>query len=61
MMSCTRPGYTCSLFVACTDLQHEEGWYFLHGHRESELPWREDCVNEVQEKTGAKLMCCQSR
>ena len=26
-------------------LQHEEGWYFLHEHRESELPWREDCVN----------------
>ena len=37
-------------------LQHEEGRYFLHEHLESELPWREDWVNEVQEKTGAKLM-----
>ena len=31
-------------------LQHEEGRYFLHEHRESELPRREDCVNEVQER-----------
>ena len=31
-------------------LRHEEGRYFLHEHRQSELPWREDCVNEVQKK-----------
>ena len=55
-MSCTRPGYTCSFVCRMYRLQHEEGWYFLHEHLESELPWREDCVNEVQEKTGAKLV-----
>ena len=37
-------------------LQHEEGWYFLHEHCQSELPWRKDCVEEIQEMTGAKLM-----
>ena len=37
-------------------LQHDEGRYFLHEHRQSELPWRKDCVEEIQEMTGAKLM-----
>ena len=37
-------------------LQHDEGRYFLHGHCASELPWRKDCVEEIQEMTGAKLM-----
>ena len=37
-------------------VQHEEGRYFLHEHRQSELPWRKDCVEEIQEMTGAKLM-----
>ena len=37
-------------------LQHDEGRYFLHEHRQSELPWRKDCVQEIQEMTGAKLM-----
>ena len=37
-------------------LQHDEGRYFLHEHCESELPWRKDSVEEIQEMTGAKLM-----
>ena len=37
-------------------LQHDEGRYFLHEHRHSELSWRKDCVEEIQEMTGAKLM-----
>ena len=37
-------------------LQHEEGQYFMHKHSQSELPWRKDCVEEIQEMTGAKLM-----
>ena len=37
-------------------LQHDEGPYFLHKHCQSELPWRKDCVEEIQEMTGAKLM-----
>ena len=37
-------------------LQHDEGRYFLHEHFQSELPWRKDCVEEIQEMTGAKLM-----
>ena len=37
-------------------LQHDEGPYFLHEHCQSELPWRRDCVEEIQEMTGAKLM-----
>ena len=37
-------------------LQHEEGRDFLHEHCQSELPWRKDCVEEIQEMTGAKLM-----
>ena len=37
-------------------LQHDEEWYFLHEHCQSELPWRKDCVEEIQEMTGAKLM-----
>ena len=37
-------------------LQHDEGWYFLHEHCQSELPWRKDCVEEIQEMTGAKQM-----
>ena len=37
-------------------LQHDEGRHFLHEHCQSELPWRKDCVEEVQEMTGAKLM-----
>ena len=44
-------------------LQHEEGRYFMHEHCQSELPWRKDCVEEIQEMTSAKLMsvnqgCC---
>ena len=27
-----------------------------HEHSQSELPWRKDCVEEIQEMTGAKLM-----
>ena len=38
-------------------LQHDEGRYFLHEHCQSELPWRKDFVEEIQEMTGAKLMC----
>ena len=34
-------------------LQHDEGRYFLHEHRQSELPWRKNCVEEIQEMTGA--------
>ena len=37
-------------------LQHDEGPYFLHEHCQSELPWRKDCVEEIQEMKGAKLM-----
>ena len=37
-------------------LQHDEGRYFLHEHCQCELPWRKDCVEEIQEMTGAKLM-----
>ena len=37
-------------------LQHDEGRYYLHEHCQSELPWRKDCVEEIQEMTGAKLM-----
>ena len=37
-------------------LQHDEGRYFLTEHCQSELPWRKDCVEELQETTGAKLM-----
>ena len=37
-------------------LQHEEGRCFLHENCQSELPWRKDCVEEIQEMTGAKLM-----
>ena len=37
-------------------LQHDEGRYFLHEHSQGELPWRKDCVEEIQEMTGAKLM-----
>ena len=28
MMSCTRPGYTCSLFVACTDCSTSKAGIF---------------------------------
>ena len=38
-------------------LQHEEGRYFMHKHCQSELTWRKDCVEEMQEMTGV----CQSR
>ena len=34
-------------------LQHDEGRYFLHEHRQSELPWRKNCVEEIQEMTSA--------
>ena len=37
-------------------LQHDEGRHFLHEHRQSELPWRKDSVEEIEEMTGAKLM-----
>ena len=36
-------------------LQHDEGRHFLHEHCQSELSWRKDCVEEIQEMTGAKL------
>ena len=49
MTSCTEPEYTCSLFVTCTSCS-------THEHCQSELPWRKDCVEEIQEMTGAKLM-----
>ena len=42
-------------------LQHEEGRYFLHERRESELPRREDCVNEVQEKDRCQVDVRQLR
>ena len=37
-------------------LQHDEGRYSFHEHCQSELPWRKDCVEEVQEMTGANLI-----
>ena len=37
-------------------LQHDEGRYFLHEHCQNEWPWRKDCVEEIQQMTGAKLM-----
>ena len=37
-------------------LQHDEGRYFLHENCQSELQWRKDCVEEIQEMTGVKLM-----
>ena len=37
-------------------LQHDEGRYFLHEHCQCELPWRKDCVEEIQEMTGANMM-----
>ena len=37
-------------------LQHEEGRCFLHEHCQSELPWRKDCVDEIQRWRVAKLM-----
>ena len=40
----------------CTSMQHEEGRYFLHEDCQSELPWRKDCVEEIQEMTGAKFV-----
>ena len=37
-------------------MQHDECRYFLHQHCQSELPWRKDWFEEIQEMTGAKLM-----
>ena len=37
-------------------LQHDEGRCFLHEHCQGELPWRKDCVEEIQKMTSAKLM-----
>ena len=37
-------------------LQHEAGRYFCMKHCQSELTWQRDCVEEIQEMTGAKLM-----
>ena len=37
-------------------LQHDEGRYFLLEHCQSQLPWWKDCVEEIQERTAAKLM-----
>ena len=56
MTSCTEPEYTCSLFVACTSCSTMRVGIFLHEHCQSELPWRKDCVEEIQEMTGAKPM-----
>ena len=39
--------FVCRMYT----LQHE-----LHEHCQSELTWRKDCVEEIQEMTGAKLM-----
>ena len=50
MTSCTQS--VCRMYT----LQHNEGRYFLHEHCQSELPWRTDCVEEIQEMTGAKLL-----
>ena len=36
-------------------VQHDQGRYILHEHCQSELPGRKDCVEEIQEMTGAKL------
>ena len=44
--------FVCGMYK----LQHEEGRYFLHEHRQSELRWRKECAEEIQEITGAKLM-----
>ena len=44
--------FVCRMY----ELQHDEGRYFLHEHCQSELPWRKDCVEEMQEMTSAKLM-----
>ena len=56
MTRCTEPKYTCSLFVACTSCRTRKAGTFVHEHCQSELPWRKDCVEEIQEMTGAKLM-----
>ena len=37
-------------------LQHDEDRYFLREHCQRELRWRKDCVEEIQEMTGAKPM-----
>ena len=51
-----RMQFACRMYK----LQHDEGRYFLHEHRQSALPWRKDCVEEIQEMTGAMLMfVCQ--
>ena len=42
-------------------LQHEEGRYFLHEHCQSALPWRKECVEEVQGDDRCQADVCQSR
>ena len=44
--------FVCRMYMS----QHDEGRYFLYEHCQNGLPWRKDCVEEIQEKTGAKLM-----
>ena len=56
MTSCTEPEYTCSLFVACTCCSTmKDGTSCMNTIRASCLR-RKDCVEEIQEMTGAKLM-----
>ena len=54
--SCMEPEYTCSLFVACTSSSTMKDGTSCMNTVKSELPWRTDCVEEIQEMTGAKLM-----
>ena len=57
MMSCTEPEYTCSLIVACTNCNTMKvGTSCMNTAKVSELPWQKDCVEEIQEMAGAKLM-----
>ena len=56
MTNCTEPRVHMQSVCRMYKLQHDEGRYFLHEHCQSELPWRKDNVEEIQEMTGAKLM-----
>ena len=56
MTSCTEPEYTCSLFVACTSCST-----MRVGTSCMNTAWRKDCVQEIQEMTGAKLMSVRRR
>ena len=56
MTSCTEPEYTCSMFVACTSCSTMKDGTSHMNTAKAKLPWRKDCVEEIQEMTGAKLM-----